>query len=290
MGLDCARGDTIAAGATPSMRSRGFARSTLQFAAQTGRGDPCRLRPTAGDDRGPQPRGRCQLLTLPRRDWKIQDDDMSYSQPGTASFAALLALSAAACVGSIDPSGYPDNPDPETQPVADTFLDEWDVLPLILDGAYRGDLFEQINRNPVLSSVAPGRINVWVSRKGADEYRQVRPDATGSGIEVPRGTIIVREVLDRTGAVESLTLMVRGQEGLSPGNGDFWYALVDPEGWPRFEHGEPVLGPLEQRCAGCHLPRATDGFLFGVPREDRRFDGPAHGAGLGDDFSSDATL
>jgi hypothetical protein len=64
--------------------------------------------------------------------------------------------------------------------------------------------------------------------------------------------------------------MARGAEGFSPEHGDWWYGVLDVDGWPAFEGDEPMMGALEDRCAACHAGRADDGFLFGVPLAKRR--------------------
>ena len=63
--------------------------------------------------------------------------------------------------------------------------------------------------------------------------------------------------------------MKRAPDGYSPAHGDFWYAVLEPSGLPRFEDGEPIMGRLEARCTSCHDDRAADGFLFGVPLDLR---------------------
>jgi hypothetical protein len=152
----------------------------------------------------------------------------------------------------------------------DAVAPEWDVLPRVADGAYRGDGFLHVTPAPYASAVAAGKtIDVWVSHDGWSEFLAIDPDATGSGVEVPRGTIIVREVHVDAG-VEGLTVMARGAAGTNPGHGDWWYGVLDVDGWPTFADGLPVMGALVDRCAGCHAEqRADDGFVFGVPLDAR---------------------
>lgn len=91
-------------------------------------------------------------------------------------------------------------------------------------------------------------INVFVSIEGWYEFLHATPEDAGRGEEVPVGTIIVREVLDPDGEVETLTVMKRAPDGYSPAHGDFWYAVLEPSGLPRFEDGEPIIGRLEARA------------------------------------------
>ena len=45
-------------------------------------------------------------------------------------------------------------------------------------------------------------------------------------------------------------------------------ATKDPSEWVESEAGIPVTDPLTiQKCGTCHLRRADDAFLFGVPRD-----------------------
>jgi hypothetical protein len=148
-------------------------------------------------------------------------------------------------------------------------FDEWDVLPRVAAQAYAGAGFVRVNAKPYPSDLTGTNINVFVSIEGWYEFLHANPDDVGRGKEVPAGTLIVREVLDEDGAIETLTIMKRAPDGYSPAHGDFWYAVLEPSGFPRFEDGEPLMGRLEARCTGCHDDRAADGFLFGVPLDRR---------------------
>lgn len=158
-------------------------------------------------------------------------------------------------------------PAPVTGSGDDAVEAEWDVLPLVAEGAYLAGAFVEVTGAAYRSSVAPDRsIRVWVSRRDAGEFLRVSPEASGSGAELARGAVVVREVYAASGAMESLTVMARSHPGYSPGHGDWWFGLLDEEGWPRFDDlGEPMIGPQLERCASCHRPREADGFLFGVP-------------------------
>lgn len=194
--------------------------------------------------------------------------DMTTRYRGTYPLVtrAVIPLVAAFAVvaGSCGADERPE-PDGWSAPV----FSEWDVLPRVVAQAYRGDDFVQVNAAPYPSSVTDASINVFVSVDGWWEFLHATPDAEGMGKELPIGAVIVREVLDDRGEVASLTLMSRGPDGYSPGHGDFWYALLEPDGFPHLEAGEPLIGRLEERCAGCHDERAGDGYLFGVPHRAR---------------------
>jgi hypothetical protein len=120
--------------------------------------------------------------------------------------------------------------------------------------------------NPAYASALGGEafINVYVSAFAFDTYAAVDPDGPGTGITLPEGTIIVREVLDPSGKVKRLTLMAKGPAGYNPDLGDYWFAVTEPDGTPVVENGATRAGKLAD-CYSCHLARASDDFLFGVP-------------------------
>jgi hypothetical protein len=155
-----------------------------------------------------------------------------------------------------------------TQPVSagEPVEIEWDILPEIASGQYVSGRFVEVTRAAYPSAVADRTLRVWITTEDAAEFARVAPDVEGSGAELERGAIIVREVLLPDGAIESLTVMARSQPGYSPTCGDYWFGALDAEGWPLPDDvGEPLIGPLVDDCAGCHIGRVADGFLFGVP-------------------------
>ena len=98
----------------------------------------------------------------------------------------------------------------------------------------------------------------------AKTYRSIHPESTTTEpTKVAIGTVIVREVLDANGQVAKLTLMAKGPNGYDPTLGDWWFGEADPTGTPT------KMGRLTE-CHSCHVPRANEDFLFGVPREDQR--------------------
>ena len=82
-------------------------------------------------------------------------------------------------------------------------------------------------------------------RTGRSSPRTTRP-------RLNVGTVIVREVLDAQGAISSITAIAKGPPGLDPTLGDWWFAKADPSG-----------------SHSCHVPRAAEDYLFGVPRTDQ---------------------
>jgi hypothetical protein len=111
-------------------------------------------------------------------------------------------------------------------------------------------------------------IELWISRDAKALYDRIRPDATGSRVTLPRGTVIVRAVYE-AGKVDKLTVMGKGAPGSNPAVGDWWYAVTTPDGIPLEQNGQHLAGKLEQ-CVACHDERGSDDYLFGVPTLARR--------------------
>ena len=143
--------------------------------------------------------------------------------------------------------------------------------------------FVQVNDTPYRSALGDRSfINVYVSLPAFAAYATIEPDAKGTGVVLPEGAIIVREVLDGAGNVDKLTVMAKGPDGYNPALGDFWFAVTEPDGTPLVEDGAERVGIIEA-CHACHDERARDDFLFGIPAGNRRGIGepgaPSPGAG-----------
>jgi hypothetical protein len=137
-------------------------------------------------------------------------------------------------------------------------VDEASLLSM-LPGYTRSPAFSRLNGAPYATALPGGAdVNVWVSMNAYAAYAGIAPEASGSGIVTPEGTMLVREVLDASGTVAKLTLMYKGPAGYNPAVGDFWFGVTDPRGTPQ------KMGKLEE-CYGCHQEREGDGYLFGVP-------------------------
>jgi hypothetical protein len=129
--------------------------------------------------------------------------------------------------------------------------------------------FQHVNRDGYETALGTGAvIDVYVSANGFAPYATIVPEAAGTGAEVPEGTLIVREVKEASGAVKSLTLMYKGPKGYNPEVNDFWFGVTDPAGVPVQQDGKARLGQLTD-CYSCHQGRAQDGYLFGVPADNR---------------------
>lgn len=139
------------------------------------------------------------------------------------------------------------------------------------ENPYR-DGFALVNVTPFTSNLPGGKmIDVWVTESAASDYALVKLDGSGSGVDLPEGTVIVREVIGETGEVETLTMMIKGAPGYFPGGGDWWYGVAEPDGTIRVnDNGEPQMGALTE-CGGCHLARPDDGYLFGIPSDHNAY-------------------
>ena len=168
-------------------------------------------------------------------------------------------LTAVVCGGAAVPACFPPAPDHVPS------VDEASLLDEIAGYRSSGDL-AKITARAYPSAVSTGAdIDVWISSFGAVAYGAVDPDRTGSGIRLPEGTLIVREVLDAAGALRKLTLMAKGPAGYNPEVGDYWFGVTDPAGTPIVENGVELRGKLTQ-CYSCHQARGVaDDYLFGIP-------------------------
>lgn len=169
--------------------------------------------------------------------------------------------------GASTPTGSGDSPDAGA---SSGEVDQVAVLASISQGAFRDSgAFVHVTRAPYPSAAAAGStIEEWVSSLGAAEYQRISPDGGAASAPLPPGATIVREVIDATGAVTALTLLVKGPPGYNPVIGDWWWGVTDPEGVPAVSDAGVELGRLTQ-CYSCHLPRSSEDFLFGAPAADK---------------------
>jgi hypothetical protein len=161
----------------------------------------------------------------------------------------LLALSLAAACSGIETFGAEDE----------------DLSPL---GTYRSEM--KMVSYIYTSDLQPNpQIELWINQSAAAAYKRVHPDRKGANVDLPEGTLIVREVFT-AGKVTKLTVMGKGPLGSNPAVGDWWFAVTTPTGTPLFENGQELLGKLPQ-CANCHDERgADDDYLFGVPTSSQQ--------------------
>lgn len=174
----------------------------------------------------------------------------------------------AGCYGGIDQDAVGGGGiAPDAAPPPDGHvMDDVDRTMLARAATTRG--FQQVNRDPYASTLGAFNIDVSVN-KDVRDFRKIHPEIAGSNVVMPEGTVVVREVLDATGAVEKITLMGKGPAGYDPTLGDWWFGVTDPKGAPLVaDNGGVQVGRMTE-CHSCHIPRATDDYLFGVPSADQ---------------------
>jgi hypothetical protein len=186
----------------------------------------------------------------------------TYSPPEPARDAA--ASSAAAELG--DAGALPSDAGTSSADGVDAVA----VLESIARNGYATSAaFTQVTLAPYASAAAADTlVSEWVSSFALDAYLAISPGVTGSGATVPPGTTIVRAVLGEDGGVGKLTVMVKGPPGYNSDLGDWWFAVTDPDGLPLDTDAGAEMGKLSG-CYSCHVPRAHNGYLFGVPLDDR---------------------
>jgi hypothetical protein len=185
----------------------------------------------------------------------------------------MLTCSLAACVEPIDGgasasgSGSPTANDPgagsgsgsAAAADAPTAYDQ-EILQVVT--GYKGSTFSKINSAPYGSTLGAFQINVY-AYGDVTGYRAIHPETTTT-TTMGVGTVIVREVLDATGAVSKLTVIAKAPAGYDSTLGDWWFAQTDATGNAMVTNGTMQVGKLAD-CHSCHIPRASEDFLFGVP-------------------------
>jgi hypothetical protein len=183
----------------------------------------------------------------------------------------VCILAATAACGLADPPGLPTLRTAEGSGSGGAAeMDTTSLLASISGGAYQtSTAFTQLTLAPYPSVAAPGStVREWVSAFALDDYAKISPGVSGSGVTLPEGATIVRAVLDADGGVDKLTIMAKGPPGYNPDLGDWWFGVTDPEGIPLETDAGLLMGRLSE-CYSCHVPRNDDGYLFGVPLDDR---------------------
>jgi len=154
-----------------------------------------------------------------------------------------------------------------------TEVDTWDptqeqdasVQALVEHTLFRGSDFVKVNRSAYPSALQAGdEVNVYVSGVHAAEFLTADPLRTGNTVPPPDGMIIVREVFENQ-LPKKVTVMVKVGAGYYPSGGDFYYAVLRPDGLGFVDdnQGQSLRGRIDS-CADCHADRARDYFLFGV--------------------------
>jgi hypothetical protein len=186
--------------------------------------------------------------------------------PRSIPFVSLVfALGAAALAAGCDPAlgeiGLHPLPPPSG---AATDPAETSALQLLFDQFAQP--MHKLNAAPVPSAAVPGSsLDLYVTELGMDDYMLARMDASGSRTALPEGTVVLRVVRDGAGKVTKYTALAQRERGFNPPS-DLWFAVYDTEGkLARDATGAPVEGAIAS-CTSCHLSRADDGYVFGMPQ------------------------
>jgi len=143
---------------------------------------------------------------------------------------------------------------------ADPGFDEAEVIAM---AATYATSLEKINDQPFASAHGlADMVNVYVDAGAAATYRSLDPMAPVE-VDLPEGTLIVKEHLDAAGAFSGYLLMYRGPEGYAPETGDWLWAATNAAG-DTVESG-PSGGV--DFCIDCHTPAPS--FVFGVEADNQ---------------------
>jgi len=190
--------------------------------------------------------------------------------------AILPALAAAACsFDDPDPNELLDGAPQVTEPSIAVIPQV--ALSQIANQAYtKSPAFTQAS-TLYPSTKDPVDIIEWVSADAAAAYAQIEPDVDAANVTLPTGSIVVRAVYaladaGSDGAVQYLTVLVKGPPGTNQIVGDWWFGVTDPNGNPLLlpDGGAEVGLPMTGECESCHNARGSaNDYLFGVPATDR---------------------
>lgn len=175
-----------------------------------------------------------------------------------ANLLFLFVSVTAGCMEPIETDGNGNAPAPSSQDAATNVATDFDRAMMQTALTYKS--FRRVNERSYTSTVGAFNINVYV-HGDSRTYRGIHPETTGTAM-VDIGTVIVREVLDANGQVAKLTMMAKGANGYDGTLGDWWFAEADSQGNPT------KMGRLTE-CHSCHIPRAAEDYLFGVPQVDQ---------------------
>jgi hypothetical protein len=120
---------------------------------------------------------------------------------------------------------------------------------------YRGAGFISCNAAPYPTELHATR----------NAYAAIEPAVSASGVHLPVGAVIVREVV-AAGEVTALTVMAKAEPGHFDEGGEWAYAVMTPDGGAFLadDAGLPIRGRYPT-CVSCHADRADDDSVFGVP-------------------------
>ena len=123
--------------------------------------------------------------------------------------------------------------------------------------------FERINAEPLPSLHGLAElVNIWVPAELADDYRALDPEDDEQQASFPAGALIVKEHLDASGEPVGMTLMFKAEPGYDPERRDWWWGGAQLD-------GTLTASGRVDFCIGCHSPRSSADWLFGVASDDQ---------------------
>jgi hypothetical protein len=141
------------------------------------------------------------------------------------------------------------------------------------DGAIEALAADYKGLTRVSTSAFPSRghqgnplVNVFVSSAVAPLYSTL--DSTGTappGFAFPVGSLLVKEMLDPSGAPPILTAMYKKAPGYDPSHHDWWYGRLDASGAPT----DPAYVGNVSFCIACHAGATGSDFAWGVPAANK---------------------
>ncbi|MCA9710488.1 MAG: hypothetical protein KDK70_31900 [Myxococcales bacterium] len=105
-------------------------------------------------------------------------------------------------------------------------------------------------------------VNVYVDAGAADLYRALALAAPVE-VDLPEGTLLVKEHLDMAGAYDGYLMMYRGPAGYAPETDDWFWARIDGSGTTQ----ETGPSGAVNFCIGCHT--SAPSFVFGVAADNK---------------------
>ncbi len=181
---------------------------------------------------------------------------------------ALTTLVTPQLTGCLEPLDGPVPADPgagsgsATDSGSDATPSAYDQEILRLVTSYKSAPFSRVNSMSYTSDLGAFQINVY-AYGDVTTYKSIHPESTTTAT-IGVGTVIVREVLDSSGAITALTAIAKAPAGYDSSLGDWWFGKTDATGTPMLEAGSMQVGRLVA-CHGCHVPREAEDYLFGVP-------------------------
>lgn len=141
--------------------------------------------------------------------------------------------------------------------------DSFDEDAIIAEAAMFETALVKVNDQPFGSQHGlADTVNVYIDEDAADLYRTLDPEAPVD-VDLPEGTLIVKEHLDMAGEYDGYLMMYRGPEGYAPETGDWFWARIDGGG------NTQETGPSGSVdfCISCHSPAPS--LVFGVAADNR---------------------